>query len=275
MLMPRLRRRWKSLSPGRRWAAGAAGALAAVTVLLITFIPRGGDEAPVAEAPAFPALPERPARIEIRPADVRIAGEPSIVRVNAGTVEQVVTATQDLRDSLARAAAGQILPHVEADRVIGIQLVGLPISFESFADHDRQLLESRFGADAARVYEKSVASLLATTMEAVERQRPGAVMTVLGLPVEPEETGNLRLAKQTNQRYRAVIDRLGSFVPARRFVVFGSKLDERMLARMGMKEALRLRDGRPIVFQSNMTWRAIVDSDEPGGGLEVQAVLGD
>ena len=33
---------------------------------------------------------------------------------------------------------------------------------------------------------------------------------------------------------------------------------------MGMREALRLRDGRPVVFQTNRVWRALVDRDGPG-----------
>jgi hypothetical protein len=45
---------------------------------------------------------------------------------------------------------------------------------------------------------------------------------------------------------------------------------------MGMREALRLRGGRRIVFQTNTVWQALADSEGPAGeALEVQAALVD
>ena len=65
-------------------------------------------------------------------------------------------------------------------------------------------------------------------------------------------------------------------VPARRFVLFGSSLDERALAGMGMREALRLRHGRPIIFQTNLVWRALVDEEQQGGrDYQLEALLAD
>ena len=53
-----------------------------------------------------------------------------------------------------------------------------------------------------------------------------------------------------------------------------------------MPEALRLRDSRPVVFQTNVAWRVLMDADEPGHGdyqiaastergLELEASLSD
>ena len=148
-----------------------------------------------------------------------------------------------------------------------ICLQDLPLSFSLLPTSEQRQFEQQFGPNAAKRYEASVAVLLNATISAVERERPHAVLSVQGLPVEPEHAGvNIEIARQTNERYGAVIDRLGPFVPARRFVVFGSTLDEKLLARMGMREALRHRDGRPIVFQTNTDWNALVDKD----GLDYQ-----
>ncbi len=64
------------------------------------------------------------------------------------------------------------------------------------------------------------------------------------------------------------------------------RLDELRLARTGMREALRLRDGRPVIFQTNVVWRALMDADGPGygdyqiagsteQGFEIEASLSD
>jgi hypothetical protein len=129
--------------------------------------------------------------------------------------------------------------------------------------------------------------LLDTVVHEVQVAQPQAVLSVLGLPVEPEEAGvGIEIAEQSNERYGRVIDRLDSFVPGRSFVVYGTGLDERRIARTRMQEALRLRDGRPVIFQTNVVWRALMDADGPSygdyqiagspeQGLEIEASLSD
>ena len=166
----------------------------------------------------------------------------------------------------------------EADgpELVVIRLRKVPLSFAALSSSDRSLVESHLGTGAAARYEEAVAAFLDDVMDEVEKQYPPAVLSVLGLPVEPEEAGvSLATVQQTNERYHGVIDRLGPFVPTRRFVVMGSSLDEKRLARMGMREAIRLRDGRPIIFQSNHRWQALVDVNARQQDFQLEALLGD
>ena len=198
---------------------------------------------------------------------IQAVNRPVVFQVNTGTPEEITTASPDQRRVLAARAASQILPSAETHlrQVVVIHLKGVPLSFGALSTPERRNLESRLGREAARRYESAVASLLDATIDAVEQEHSRVVLSVLGLPVEPEAAGaSLQTVQRTNERYRGLMDRLGPFFPARRFVVFASSLDEKTLARMGMREALRLREGRPVVFQTNLVWQALVDRDGPG-----------
>ena len=195
--------------------------------------------------------------------------QPILFHVRVGSADVVCMASAGKRRQMAGAAARQILPVVASrpERVVVICLRDLPLSFSLLPTPDRSRIQQRFGPAAAKRYESAVAALLNATIRAVEREHPRAVLSVLGLPIEPEEAGvSLAIARQSNERYGTVIDGLGPLVSTRRLVVFGSTLDETLLAKMGMREALRLRDGRPIVFQMNTGWQALVDGD----GLDYQ-----
>jgi hypothetical protein len=218
---------------------------------------------------ADPAVAPPPAGPEAVAAAFRIhqIGQPIRVDVGVGSPRALYNATAARRRQLAAAAAAQILPAVEEhpEQVVVISLRDVPLSFSLLPAPERTRLAGQSGHQAARRYESMVAVLLSAIVDAVERKHPGAVLSVLGLPIEPEQAGvSLEIARQSNDRYGAVIDALGPFVPARRLVVFRSTLDEKLLASMGMREALRLREGRPIVFRTNNVWQALVDGDGPG-----------
>ena len=209
---------------------------------------------------------------------INVAHQPMVVKVNAGSAVGISGLSPKGRRGLARQTAQQILPALEAQprQVVVIHLRGVPLSFAVLSESDRLLVESRLGSNAAARYESAMAEFLDDLMDEVEKQHPAAVLSVLGLPVEPEEAGvSLATVQQTNDRYDGVIDRLGPFIPTRRFVVLGSSLDEKKLARMGLREAMRLRNGRPIVFQSNRRWQALVDVDADGQNLQIEALLRD
>ena len=168
---------------------------------------------------------------------------------------------------LAERAAQEIVPAVDAHPhgVVVLELRDTPFSFESLSPSDQTRIKRDHGARAATIYEWAVGALIHTIINTVASERPEAVLSVLGLPVEPEEMGlDAEMARRTNERYRNVINRLGPFVPTRSFVVFGTSLDQTNLATMGMREAVRLRDGRPIVFQMNFKWRVFADTDDAG-----------
>jgi hypothetical protein len=215
------------------------------------------------------ALQQRGASAAATPVKIHEVRAPILFHVRVGSAEAVCTASAGKRRQMARATASRILPVVTSrpEQVIVICLQDLPLSYSQLPASEQSQFKQRFGASAAKRYEASVAALLNATIGTVERAHPNAVLSVLGLPIEPEQAGvSLEIARASNQRYGMVLDRVGPFVPARRLVVFGSTLDEKLLTRMGMREALRLRDGRPIVFQTNTVWNALVDDQ----GLDYQ-----
>ncbi len=256
--------RWARLSPrGRRVVLVGCGVLAALVI-----------------AVSHPGLGPR----EVRLSDfasmgvIQSAKQPLVMRVRAGSAGAISTLSPARQRILVNQVAQEILPVVEADphRVVVIHLQNMPLSFVALSTRDRRQIESQLGPNAAGRYETAVAVFLEDVIDAVQSKHRRAILSVLGLPVEPEDVGaNLMAVQPTNERYQGVIDRLGPFVPARKFVVMGSTLQERKLARMGMREAMRLRDGRPIVFQTNLRWRALVGEDASVRDFQFGALLGD
>ena len=257
-----VQRHWSHTTPRTRRVALAVCTVSAAFLVVVAIRGWLVDDSPVAPRQHEPGAAAAAVRIhEVTP--------PILFHVRVGSAEAVCKASPGKRRQMAWAAARRILPVVASrpQRTVVIALQDLPLSFSLLPTSDQRQFEQQLGRDAAKRYEASVAALLNATISAVERERPHAVLSVLGLPIEPEQAGvSIEIARRSNQRYGTVIDRLGPLVPARRFVVFGSTLDEKLLARMGMREALRLRDGRPIVFQTNVVWNALVDDD----GLDYQ-----
>jgi hypothetical protein len=288
-------RHWSRTTPRSRRVVLAVCTVSAAILLLV-----GIRGLLVNDRPAV--LQQRGATAAATAVRIHEVKPPILFHVRVGSAETVCTASAGKRRQMAGAAASRILPVVTSrpEQAVVICLQDLPLSFSLLPAPEQQQFEQRFGPLAAKRYEASVAMLLNATISAIQQQRPHAVLSVLGLPIEPEQAGvSLEIAQRSNERYGMVLDRVGPFVPARRFVVFGTTLDEKLLTRMGMREALRLRDGRPIVFQTNTVWNALVDDkgldfqeyvvahasgridrDRAASGygqqeIEVQALLGD
>ncbi len=264
------RRWWSRLSHRRQYAfVVVCGVLLAVAIGLAVYEVAPGQRGVAVPTPVAFGLPSR----------IEVAKQPLVVPVRASSIQEITALSVRQRRSLAREVADKILTAIEADprRVAVIHLLELPLSFAAVSYPDRRRLAMRLAGDPADRYETAIADLLDDVIDAIERDQPKAILTVLGLPVEPEEAGmNLLAVQRTNGRYDGILERLGPFVPARRFVLFGSSLDERVLAGLGMREALRLRHGRPIIFQTNLVWRALVDEEQQGGrDYQLEALLAD
>ncbi len=200
---------------------------------------------------------------------IDVAEHVVVVHIEVGSAEQVCNADDHQRLAIATRASRKILPVVRQhpNKVVVIDLSDVPLGFASLQSSDQWSFLNRFDQDAVRQYESSVARLLDIMVHKVQRAQPSAALSVLGLPIEPDRgVVSIEIARQSNELYRTVIDRLDSFVPGRSFIVFGTSLDELRLAQRGMPESLRLRDGRPVVFQTNVAWRVLMDAEEPGHG---------
>ncbi len=210
-------------------------------------------------------------------AQIHEVDKPIVVELEVGAMEEIYTASPRQRRRIAEQLARDVVAVVEQfpDQMIAVQLTDVPLSYASLPDASRDALERLHDAEAPAVHETSVARLLDTLIYVVQKRERDAVLSVVGLPIEPESAGtSLEIARASNRRYGVVIDRLGPFVPGRNLIVMGSSLDEKKLARMGMREALRLRDGRPIVFQTNVRWQALMDSGTDYGDYLVARSAG-
>lgn len=260
-------RRWAGLSLGRRWAMFAGCGVVAVAAVVVSYPDRGEGQGHLGRSLEYSGMGK-----------IKSATEPLVVHISAGSAVAFGTLSARAQRAMVKRATEEILPGVESDprRVVVIRLRDVPLSFTELSTNDRRRLASLLGSNAVARYENAVASFLAEVIEAVKRRDPGAILSVHGLPVEPEDVGaDLSAVQPTNDRYSRVIDRIRPLVPARRFVVLGSTLDERKLARMGMREALRLRQGRPIVFKTNRNWRALIGEETPVQDVQFTARLSD
>jgi hypothetical protein len=255
------------LSPARRRVVLACCGALAVAGMVVSYPDGSEGQGNLGHSLKYPAMGK-----------IKSATQPLVVYVRAGSTAEMGTMSPRKQRSLVGRATAEILSAVRSNsrRVVVISLKDVPLSFAELSTRQRRRMERMLGLHAAERYEIGVASMLTELIDAVQKKRPGTMLSVLGLPVEPEDVGaDLSAVQPTNERYSRVIDRLGPLVPARRFVVLGSTLDERRLARMGMREALRLRQGRPIVFQTNRTWRALVGAETPAQDVQFTAGLAD
>ena len=60
-----------------------------------------------------------------------------------------------------------------------------------------------------------------------------------------------------------VIEQLDAFVASRWFLLAGGYLPEAVVVRMGLPEAFRLRDSRPILYQRNGYWWILLSAPGP------------
>ncbi len=193
------------------------------------------------------------------------AKDPVVIDIEAGSARAVMTASPQQHRELVDHVVGEVLAACDAypRRIVAVHLEDVSISFDSLAASEQQWLEGRFGPDAPELYESAVAELIANVMNEVDAKRGDAAFTVLGLPVEPRSF-DFVAARQTNERYRAVIDGLDPFVSPRRFLLLRSSIPEEFVVQMALPEAIRLRSRRPIIFQTNGMWRMLVGADESG-----------
>ncbi len=247
----------------------------------------GEPERPVAPAPATtaPAPPRRGRLIALACVAMLVGlvtlGAAGLVARGSGPVEYEILATRRPLVVMIRAAEASRMaaaaPHEldgavadavalvraaaseQPDGLVVIDLASPPISFTSLPAAARRELERAHGPAAAAVYESAVAGFL----ERVIRQSGGRTVCILGLPVEPGEAGpgGATAARLTNQRYRAAIDRLDPLVSAHTFFRTETTLSEKQMVLEGIPEAVRLSDGRPVVFRQNLDWRVLVDRD--------------
>ena len=200
--------------------------------------------------------------------DVLVAAKPVAAKIDHGSATRVVTATATELKELVRDAVGLVRSTAaeHPNRLIVIELVAPVISFDSLRATDQHAvqraattLSGRPGADAAHLYESSVARFLDRVVTAAANPR----VSVLGLPAEPGAAG-IEAARRTNRRYDDVLKRLDHLVTAHIFFRTESWVTEQRMVEEAIPEALHRAAGRPIVFRLNLEWRVLIDRAEVG-----------
>ncbi len=226
--------------PRRLLLAGAALALTAAAIVTWSLV--GGNAHSIAY-------------------EVLAARDPFIVKIDCGPAKSVALGEAREHDQCVNDAVKSIRDAERAhpDRLIVIDLQSPPISFTSLLPNDQKELRRALGASAGLRYESMVAGLL----ERIVESAGGARVSVLGLPVERREVG-IDASGRTNGMYAAVIERIDCLVSAHVFYRGDASTSEEQLVQQTLIEALRSREGRPVVFRQGTAWRVLVDRGTPG-----------
>ncbi len=195
------------------------------------------------------------------PYEVLAAREPFMVKVDCGPARTFVLAEAREHDQCVNDAVKSVRDAERAhpDRLIVIDLQSPPISFTSLMPNDQSELRRALGASAGLRYESMVAGLLERIVESAGDRR----VSVLGLPVERREVG-IDASGRTNGTYGDVIDRIDCLVSAHVFYRGDASISEEQLVQQTLIEALRRREGRPVVYRQGTAWRVLVDRSTPG-----------
>lgn len=233
----------------------AAGGLMALTLLLLI-------------APTFSATP--PVGADLR---LRSAKEPAIIDLNireedvlARKAEPLVAAGDDAIKRIGDTTAK------EPSRLITIRLTGAALALSDA--RYKQVLTAGGAQEADRVsttYEQTLGQYLEAFLDAVRTTAPDVAISVLGLPLETRRGIDPNVA---NKNYQGVIERVDAFVAAKSIVLSGGTVTERIALRDGLPNALALRDGRPVVYRANGSWRIALNSDalasQPLGSMDAE-----
>lgn len=138
-------------------------------------------------------------------------------------------------------------------RLVTIQPTSSQLAFRTLPAAVQTKLNEQYGADAAARYETVVAAYLEAVLKHVDAQA-SVPLTVAGLPIEGSASSGVSAA-ETNDRFANVIHRLDALTSSRSFLMQNSAANERSYLQLNLSEALRLHNGRPIIFRTNNIWR--------------------
>ncbi len=247
-------------TPPDELVSEAEGAPPLIRRLIIAGILLGGVLVAIGVFRLVDGRPESPTY------DILDARRPYVLRIDRTPPTRLATARKPDLDRLVFETVQSVERAVSAQpgRLVVIEFVSPSLSFNSLTEADQIVLESEYGARAADAYESSVADFVYRVLSTVDSPH----VSVLGLPVEAGAAGE-QAAMQTNRRYRRVLRRMDQLVSAHIFFRKDSTLDEDQMVREAITEALRRREGRPVVFRFNTEWRVLVnqgalDASEPG-----------
>lgn len=166
------------------------------------------------------------------------AREPIVVTLQA-------TRIVDGTAALPADAAKQVAVAIDPKRLLLIRLAGIPLRFADLPERMRASLEQS-------TYEQGVAAQLATLLRDVRRDHPGAMLGVVGLPVEGSGADAARLAVT----YRDALSLVTVMAPNGGLIASG--VDAAPLARTQYKSAFALAEGRPVMMKGGDGWQVAV-----------------
>lgn len=185
-----------------------------------------------------------------------------VVPVTLPNPEAVLSRDEQVIETYADAIAERLLQaHADfPDQLLVLDVTGGILT----GAQQRRAEQSSVSKDEASRYETAIARLLLASFEAAAIARDSIPVSVFGLPVESVGP-DAQTADESNARYREVINALSAFVTRKSFILLRQGSSELETVRGSLSEAFRLRDGRPIIYRTNGSWRSAFESNNAAG----------
>jgi hypothetical protein len=134
-----------------------------------------------------------------------------MVDVKLGSVETFMNASPAVQADLVESLSNRLrLAATDRQAVVALRPVDFVLSYDQLGDRDRASFERIAGKGQGRErYETTIASLFYVAIQKARSARPDLRVSVVGLPLEPDE--------QANRLYMGVINQLSAFVASRTF----------------------------------------------------------
>lgn len=148
-------------------------------------------------------------------------------------------------------------------RLVTIRLNNVALRFADLSNRTRAILMERLGDGVIAAYEGMVAGAVLDLVVGVKSERSGAPLAIKGLPFE----GGHSDADAANESYARVIDEMSALVLGGGMLVAG-EVNEAAVLRRAYPNALKLAEGRAILFSADGGWRIATEID-PSANLAI------
>lgn len=139
-------------------------------------------------------------------------------------------------------------------RLVTIRCDGAALCFAQLTRQTQEILIGKCGNDVVAAYNDYVASRIGELIRQVRVARPGAALSVQGIPFE----GGSREVASANVAYEPVLDALSAIVVGKLMMVTDSAGEVGMIRRI-CPHAIAFAGGRAVFFAANGGWRVAIE----------------
>ncbi len=214
----------------------------------------------VASAPGAQSTTPSTPTAAIRVGSAAVRGKLPVFQAREPIVATLdVTTMKDGAPVLPADAAARVLEAARKRSLVLIEVRGLPLRFASLPPHADTLLTQA-------TYEEGYSKQLAAMIRDVRTHQPGAVLGVIGLPLEGGAS-----ADAVNRSYAEALSVVTVMSPIGG--ILSSGVDAGSMVRSKFRASVSTADGRPIVFRGGTGWQ-IAMSAPPKSASTAPVVAG-